>query len=328
MENKVHSVFGVEGYGGEEVASMTPKLEELVNNDFDLEKFRISLQAHQLQESDMRKEMIHSVGSIEKFNDVIHRVKERSNGLKPLNKELVRALKYGHSKIFGIFNIGGLLTKSLRGHRTEDLVSKYCGFFDEQAEDFGQLFYHVVEREGKLTDYSNELVRKNQFYLGTQETLDTEIGRLSEEKNSVSKIVVDSTEITAIARKAIVDRAKMKYDGSVESRRMLDTLVSENERAIEETGGLIGWSCGMKNVLALGKERMDNYCRHLEETMVAYLQAISMNNCFRDTNNAVRGMANVMIAAQASADSGVSNIVEFIKHNGLYGKPLNFRSSL
>jgi len=38
MENKVHSVFGVEGYGGEEVASMTPKLEELVNNDFDLEK--------------------------------------------------------------------------------------------------------------------------------------------------------------------------------------------------------------------------------------------------------------------------------------------------
>lgn len=326
--SNVHSVFGVEGYGGEEVASMTSELEELVKNEFDLEKFRTSLQAHQIQESDMRKEMIHSVGSIEKFNDVIHRVKERSNGLKPLNRELVRALKYGNNKIFGIFNIGGLLTKNLRGHRTEDLVTQYCGFFDEQAEDFGQLFYHVVEREGKLTDYSNELVRKNQFYLGTQKVLDSEIERLCQEKNSISEQVIDTVEITPVARKAIVDRSKMRYNGSVESRRMLDSLVSENERAIEEVGGLIGWSSGMKNVLALGKERMDNYCRHLEETMVAYLQAISMNNCFRDTNNAVRGMADVMVAAQASADAGVSNIVDFIKHNGLYGKPLKFRSSL
>ncbi len=328
MNKKVHSIFGVEGYGNGDVIPITPNLEELVVNDFDLEKFRTSLQKHQIYESDMRKEMIHSVSSIEKFNEVIHRVKDRSKGLRPLNKGLVTALKYGNTKAFGLLNVGGLLTRKLNGYKTEDLVAKYCGFFDEQAEDFGQLFYHIVEREGKLIDYSNELVRKNQFYLGTQERLDSEIERLDLEKDSISGKVIDYSEITAVARKSIADRAKMKHDGSIESRRMLDLLVSENEKAIGEVSGLINWSSGMKNVLALGKERMDNYCRHLEETMVVYLHAISMNNCFRDVNNAVEGMADVMITAQASADAGVKNIVDFIKDNGLYGKPLRFRSTL
>lgn len=325
---KVHSVFGIDGYGGDSVALMTPELEELVKNDFDVEKFRSSLQEHQTHEVALHREMVASVESIEEFNGVIKRVKERSKGLKPLNRGLVRALKFGQGRFFGLLNVGGFFTKSLSGYRTEDLVAKYCEFFEEHASDFGQLFCHVVEREGRLTDYSNELIRRNQFYVSTQGALDEMVERRASERDVVLRGIEGSSEISRMARSALIDRAKWRYEGAADSRKIADILIQENERAMEEVGGLIEWCGGMKNVLALGKERMDNYCRHLEETMVAYLQAISINRCFRDTNNAVSGMASVMLSAQASADEGIKNIVEFVKHNGLYGKPINFRGLL
>lgn len=328
MENKVHSVFGIDGYGGSNVVLMTPELEELVKNDFDVERFRSSLQEHQAHEDALHREMIASVESIEEFNGVIKKIKERARGLKPLNRGLVRALRFGQGRLFGLLNIGGLFTKSLGGYSTEELVAKYCEFFEEHASDFGQLFCHVVEREGRLTDYSNELVRRNQFYVGTQGVLDRVVEERSRERDAVVKRIECSPEISRPARKALVDRAKWRYAGATDSRKIADILVQENERAMEEVGGLIQWCGGMKNVLALGKERMDNYCRHLEETMVAYLQAISINRCFRDTNNAVSGMASVMLSAQASADEGIKSIVEFVKHNGLYGKPSGFRGFL
>lgn len=328
MNDKVHSVFGIEGYGGESVALMTPELEELVKNDFDVGSFRSSLQEHQANESALHREMVASVESIEGFNEVIKRVKERSKGLKPLNRGLVRALKFGQGKLFGVLNVGGLFTRSVNGYSTESLVAKYCDFFEEQAGDFGQLFAHIVEREGRLTDYLNGLIRRNQFYVGTQESLDQVIEKRAEERDSILGKIESSHEISRSAKKALTDRAKWRYDGTKDSRKIADILIQENERAMEEVGGLVVWCGGMKNILALGKERMDNYCRHLEETMVAYLQAISMNRCFRDTNNAVSGMASVMLSAQASADEGIKSIVDFVKHNGLYGQPISFKGLL
>ena len=155
MNDPVRSVFGIDGYGGGSVALMTPELEELVKSDFNLEKFRSSLQEHQSHEAELHKEMVASVESIEGFNEVIKRVKNRAGGLKPLNRGLVRALKFGQGRFFGLLNVGGIFTRSLNSYSTEGLVAKYCDFFGEHARDFGQLFFHVVEREGRLTDYSN-----------------------------------------------------------------------------------------------------------------------------------------------------------------------------
>lgn len=321
----MYSVFSIDGYGGDSVALITPELEELVKSDFDLEKFRSSLQEHQGHEAALHKEMVASVESIEGFNEVIQRVKKRASGLKPLNRGLVRVLKHGQGRLFGLLNVGGIFTKSFDGYSTEDLVARYCTFFEEHAGDFGQLFSHVVEREGRLTNYSNELIRRNQFYVGSQEALDQVVDIRLGEREALCKAIEGSSEISGVARRALTDRSKLKYNEAVGSRKIADILVQENERAMEEVGGLIKWCGGMKNVLALGKERMDNYCRHLEETMVAYLQAISMNRCFRDTNNAVSGMASVMLSAQSSADEGIDSIVNFVKHNGLYGKPIKFK---
>jgi hypothetical protein len=116
----------------------------------------------------------------------------------------------------------------------------------------------------------------------------------------------------------------MKHDEIKDSREILEKLVDENGNAMNEVDGLIKWCSGMKNVLAFGKERMDNYAVHLNETLSTYLQATSINRSFRNTNSSITGLVTVMCAAQNAADDGITNVVKFIEKNGVYLKPKNY----
>ena len=43
-----------------------------------------------------------------------------------------------------------------------------------------------------------------------------------------------------------------------------------------------------------------------------------------DTNSSISGLVDVMCAAQNAADDGITNVVDFIKKNGVYLKPKNY----
>jgi hypothetical protein len=248
--------------------------------------------------------------------------------LKPFNKGLVRALKYGESGFMSLGPIRKLFSGAIEGYSTEDLVKKYCTFFEEQAKDFGELFYHIVERENSLINYNNELINRNQFYENNNKSIENLIDRSIGEKDEIVEKIMNSEEISTAVKKNLIRRTEMRYEGFKDSKKMVETLLSENCEAMEEIEGLVKWCSGMKNVLALSKERMDNYAAHIKETMTSYLQATSLNRSFKKTNSAINGLAEVISAAQMTADNGIENVVDFIKTNGIYKNPKRIRRIL
>lgn len=315
---KVYSVFNIEGYGNELVQSKIPsELERIICNEFDVEKFRCSLEEHQRE----RKSLVPD-SSIDQFNEIIDRVGKRSERLKPFNKGLIKALKYGDSWIMTIGPVRKMLVRDVEGYTTEGLVGKYCDFFDEQAEDFGGLFYHVIERESGLVDYSNHLIERNQFYAGQNGMLKKLVSSTESKKNEISSIIRGVRNISSAVRKSLLNRASMKGNDVKASLDIVRKLTDENEMAIAEVDGLLNWCGGMKNVLALSKERMDNYALHMRETLTAYLQAVSLNRSFRETNTAISGLIEVMTAAQSTADEGVKDLIKFVRTNGIYSRPI------
>jgi len=319
MTKRVYSVLNIEGYGVDLEVVTPPKLEVLVKNDFDIEKFKMSFAEHQRQSTDV---VFDSCSSIDEFNEVVNRVSERGRRLRPFNAALVRTLRYGRSKAMGFGFIRRLVSGELDGYSTEQLVQKYCDFFDEQAIDFGELFYHVVERENSLVDYANSLITRNQFYCAESESIEGLIEERETERDSIIDEIKKWDGLSAVAKKSLIRRAGLKHTEARGSRDVVKKLINENGMAIEEVDGLITWCVGMKNVLALGKERMDNYSAHLRETLVTYMQATSLGRAFRDTNSAVGGLISVMEAAQSAADRGMIDVGNFVRRNGVYGKTI------
>jgi hypothetical protein len=315
---EVHSILNIDGYGVDLDVDIQKKLETLVSNDFDIEKFRKSFIEHQ---KSVNEDMFDGV-SIDEFNGVVNRVCERGKKLKPFNSALVRTLKYGKSRLMGLGVVRKLISGELEGYSTEQLIERYCGFFEEQAEDFGELFFHVVERENCLIDYGNSLITKNQFYCGKGESIDELVKKRGAERDSTVKEITGWEGLSPVAKRSLIKRAGLRYSEANGSRDVVKKLIDENGLAIEEVDGLISWCSGMKNVLALGKERMDNYSAHLRETLVTYMQATSLGRAFKDTNSAVGGLIGVMEAAQVAADTGMKDVGDFVKRNGIYGKSI------
>ncbi len=323
----INSVFNIRGYSsGEGKIEIPTELESLVQNDFDIDEFKNSLHEHKKQNSLLHREMLAYSSNVDQFNSIINRISTRDENLKPFNKGLVRTLKYGESSFLSFKPLRKFIVGGVEGYNTEELVGKYCEFFEEQASDFGELFYHIVERENKLTNYSNALIKKNQFYETKKEDVHglLEIG-FGDKEELVEKIKT-SEGISERAKSSLISRTQMKYDEIKDSKEILEKLVGENGNAMCEVDGLMKWCSGMKNVLAFGKERMDNYAIHLNETLTTYLQATSINRSFRDTNSSISGLVDVMCAAQNAADDGITNVVDFIKKNGVYLKPKSYGS--
>ena len=109
------------------------------------------------------------------------------------------------------------------------------------------------------------------------------------------------------------------------SKNAIERLVKENEMAMEEVQALMKWCSDMKGVLVFSKERMDNYAVHLQETLTTYLQAVSLNRGFKVTGSSVEELAEVMRIAQETVDEGVGSVLNFIRSNGVYCKPLDFK---
>tara|TARA_Y100000310_G_scaffold343547_1_gene451739 strand:- start:2163 stop:3152 length:990 start_codon:yes stop_codon:yes gene_type:complete len=326
MGEDIYSVFNIDGYGSGKGLSKIPNdLEDIVRNDFDIEGFKRSLQEHQKHGYDLHKEIINNSAAVDDFNSIIKRVSGRGSRLKPFNHSIIRALKYGESKFMSFSPVRKLLFGKIEGCTTEDLVNKYCSFFEEQAEDFGDLFYHVVKRENSLLDYNNDLLKRDQFYTSKSDSIECLIESGREEKQTISDKIVSVENISETVKNSLLRRVNLRHDEMEDSKKILGKLINENGGAVEEVDGLIKWCSGMKNVLALAKERMDNYSSHMKETMVTYLQATSLNKSFKETNSAVRGLVEVISTAQTTADQGIDNIIEFIRRNGIYQNPSDYR---
>ncbi len=323
MEKRVYSVFNIDGYYGDSDVTILPeKLEIAVSNEFDVKRFRKSLEEHQRLNQTLHKTITISSESTDEFNTIIKRICERGRRLKPFNTGLIRVLKYGETKWMGISPLRKMLTKGIEGYTTEQLIERYCGFFEEQAVDFGDIFFHVVERENILVNYSNDLVRKDIFYISKRDLIDRMISKIENENG----IAADES-LPGNTRKALVDRDAIKRNETAESMKVIDTLMKENGTAIREVGGLLRWCSGMKNVLALAKERMDNYATHLSQTLTVYMQATSLQRGFRETNNAIFGLVDVITMAQKTADGGLNDVIDFVRSNGIYSRPIeNFKA--
>ncbi len=329
MSGKLYSVFNIVGYGNNIDTSEIPEdLECIIRNDFDVDGFKKSMKEHQSRGYELHKEIMQNNTSVDDFNVTIKRISSRGEKLKPFNNGLVRALKYGESRFMSIGPIRKLFSGSIEGYSTEDLVTKYCTFFEEQAEDFGDLFYHIVERENSLINYSNELINRDQFYESNNKSMESIIDKGFSEKEVVVEKITNSEEISPAVKQNLIRRTEMKYEEFKDSKNMMEILIKENCEAIGEIEGLVKWCSGMKNVLALSKERMDNYATHMKETMTSYLQATSLNRSFKKTNSAINGLAEVISAAQITADNGIENIVDFMKTNGIYRNPKSIRRFL
>ncbi len=315
----VHSVFNIEGYVGNPIAVEIPtNLAVIVKNDFDTQKFKVSLAEHQRRSAKLHSVASKSGASIEGFNTTIKNICERGKKLKPFNVGIIRVLKYGDAKWMAITPLRSFLTRGVEGYTTEQLVGRYCHFFEEQAKDFGDLFYHIVERQNCLTDYSNELLKRDVFYLAKRDYLD---GLITSADASLESKVESCVQISDLAKKAVVNRYGIKQEEVADARKVVDGLMVENGKATDEIDGLLRWCCGMKNVLALAKERMDNYGLHLGQTLVTYMQVTSLQRGFKETNNAITGLVGVMTAAQVTADNGLNEVIDFVKKNGVYTKP-------
>ncbi len=323
---RVISIYNVDGFGQKLIEDKGfPDLGDVVENGVDVEALRSSLDEHSKKTSSIYSDIRVSKDSIDEFNEVISRVCKRGKRLKPFNRCVVRALKYGENKVVNLLP-SWLLYKGLDRFSTQELVMKYCGFFTEQAEDFGSLFFHVVERESSLVDYSNELLRKNQFYLSKEEMLQDLIGDGDERRKDAVEKVKSCEDLSVAAKRTLVERVNLRQGELLETRKAIKRLVKENETAMQEIVGLVRWCSGMKEVLAFGKERMDNYSAHLQETLTTYLQAVSLNRGFRATGNVVSELAEVMRVAQQTADEGVGSVFDFIRNRGVYNKPLELES--
>jgi hypothetical protein len=322
----MNSIFNLKGSGQEVVVLEVPsELEVAVKNDFNVKELRKSLDEHRKECNLVYDAIKGSRDSLDEFNLVINRMDERGRMLKPFNRCVVRALKYGNNKMINLLPVSKLLYKGLDKFSTQELVMKYCNFFGEQAEDFGELFYHVVERESSLVDYSKDLVGKNQFYLLKRKSLGELAEKSEKEKHVVIEKIRGCEDVSEAVKKALVGRVELRCGEVIESDNAVGRLVKENEMAMEEAQALMKWCSDMKGVLVFSKERMDNYAAHLQETLTTYLQAVSLNKGFRITGSSVEELANVMRVAQETADQGVEGVLNFIQSNGVYCKPLDFK---
>jgi hypothetical protein len=320
MKN-IYSVFNLSCYKeGEGVTDVPNELEPYLKNDFDIEEFRESLIEHQRNNSYLNKNFTEGGESLDEFNSIIHRITNRGKELQPFNKSIVRILKYGKGGIGNLMLFKRLIGGKLNNYSSEELVQKYCTFFAEQAEDFGSLFYHVVNRENKLVEYSNELISRSQFYHTKANSLEEFIHSSCNDRELAIKTISSSKDIGNSAKKSLCNRINSKYKELVQSEKMIGKIMKENESAMDEIDGLVQWCSGIKSVVALGKERMDNYSIHLKESLETYLQISSLNRGFKETNNAVDGLIKAIDSAQMTANNGLYHINDFIKNNGIYMK--------
>tara|TARA_Y100000310_G_scaffold285479_1_gene308956 strand:- start:1919 stop:2899 length:981 start_codon:yes stop_codon:yes gene_type:complete len=316
----VYSIFNIEGYGhGLTECKIPSALEEVLRNDIDVEKLKLSLAKHKKNNLKFYDDIIISSDSIDNFNKTVNNISKRSKTLRTSNKSLVRVLKYGQGKIANIIP-DRLMPSELRGVSTQDLVEIYSGYFNDQAADFGELFYQVVQREDSLTDYNKSLVSKNQLYNNKSEDLERLLVDGGEKREDIAEKILDSEGFSDITKNSLIKRVDRKYAEIESCKDSVEMLVCDNENATTEVDGLLDWCSGMKNILASGKERMDNHAVHLREAMTTYLQAISLNRAFRETNSAVKGLVEVMKSAQMSADKGFEDVSEFVKNRGIFGR--------
>jgi len=241
------------------------------------------------------------------FGEVIERVTERGREMVPFNKYVIRVLKYGDHRIINSIPFIRLFYGAVAGYSCADLVTKYYTFFNNQAEDFGRLFFHVARRERKLERYNAQLMKKGRFYATNKDHL----GKINEEKAEERKRVTDREETRQL---------DLEYRQTKAVTNAVSQLQEETQKNKEEVEGLLEWCAGMKGILAYSKENMENRGQHMKETLPAYMQATYLNKGFRETRKVVEGLVAIIQEAQQSADEGISSVTTFIEHNGLQGK--------
>jgi len=305
------SLFTLPGY--KQSTTEPPELTSY-REPLDLPAFRQGLVEQQHERMITRHHHQEQTRAIAGFSDVVSRVRERGTHLQPFNTAIVRTLRYGDNKLAHLPLVRSFFFKGLEGKTTNDLIQAYCTFFDQQADDFGHLFHHVVEREQTLTDYSDDLVRRDHFYQDHKRALTTAFEGIT------PKVIPDVLPIAA--QQTLQRRATREYDSLMQSMTVLDKLLDDTSAGLTEVDGLLDWCSGMKNILVLGKERMDNYGTHLHHTLITYLQAASLHRSLHDTHSTVQGLVDVMNTAQITADKGLEDLTMFVADKGIYSQPL------
>jgi len=303
------------------------RLYELVKPEgFSIEQFRKSFQVYEQETNNLRNDIDNLTTDIDEFNETINNVTLRGREMKPFNKFVIRVLKHGDNTFINSLPFSRFIYGNIRRYSSSDLISKYCTYLSDQAEDFGRLFFYVVDRENKLQDYTCRLLEKKGFYDSRFSDLEERITSMRKKKEELAE-KLESQDLPDGIKRAVAKRFSLNCSELSEASKSVKKLLRENKSGGEEVESLVEWCSGMKNILALSKERMENQAEHIKETIPTYLQAISLNRSLRETKQVVQGLVHVIQEAQQCADEGIVNVIDFAKSNNIY-KPFKITSRI
>tara|TARA_Y100000310_G_C20567436_1_gene756234 strand:+ start:98 stop:1087 length:990 start_codon:yes stop_codon:yes gene_type:complete len=317
MNKKINSMLNF-FQTGEQPIEQTKDIEEILGTEkVDLAQLK---KAYKDYEIGLIKTHPHQDNLVDDLNEFVERtstIEQRGKQLRKLNKYVVNGIKYSENPIIAKTPLSKIFLKDIENINPSDLVFTYHKYLNQQSEDFGKLFFGIVEREANLTAYNNHLLKKEEFYTNSIENLSEKLNLREVEQNNLEERM-EQHNLSRKIQKIVYERFKLNYRELADISNATKKIIQENSEAQKEVSNLKEWCSGMKIVLAYSKEKMENSAEHLKQTIPTYIQAINLNRSFLESNKVIGELVGIINHAQINADKGLEEVIKFTKSNGVY----------